>query len=152
MGGVDRADQLRSFYSSGWQSRKWYKYVFWFLFNLAVTNAFVLEGFKRQLQGKAKRTVIVFKTELAQSLIAKFNSRKRPRVPAPPTPQNIPASAHVATHVEGRKRACVLCSKKGKTTPKGYKIETYYECAVCKVGLCRKGCHQAFHEMDHGTA
>ena len=24
MGGVDRADQLRSFYCSGWQSKKWY--------------------------------------------------------------------------------------------------------------------------------
>ena len=30
MGGVDRADQLRSFYCSGWQSKKWYRYIFWF--------------------------------------------------------------------------------------------------------------------------
>ena len=44
MGGVDRADQLRSFYCSGWQSKKWYKYLFWFLFNVSVCNAFVLES------------------------------------------------------------------------------------------------------------
>ena len=31
MGGVDRADQLRSHYYVGRQSRKWYKYLFWFL-------------------------------------------------------------------------------------------------------------------------
>ena len=30
MGGVDRADQLRSFYCSGWQSKKWYRYIFCF--------------------------------------------------------------------------------------------------------------------------
>ena len=28
MGGVDHADQLRSFHAAGWQSRKWYKYIF----------------------------------------------------------------------------------------------------------------------------
>ena len=34
MGGVDRADQLRSFYFAGFSSRKWCRYIFWFLFNL----------------------------------------------------------------------------------------------------------------------
>ena len=33
MGGVDRADQLRSYYYVGRQSRKSYKYLFWFSFN-----------------------------------------------------------------------------------------------------------------------
>ena len=42
MGGVDHTDQLRSFYYTGWQSRKWYRHIFWFLFNLSICNAFVL--------------------------------------------------------------------------------------------------------------
>ena len=42
MEGVDRADQLRTFYFAGWQCRKWYKYIFWFLFNLSICSSFVL--------------------------------------------------------------------------------------------------------------
>ena len=43
MGGVDRADQFRSYYTVGRQSRKWYRYIFWFLFNVAACNAYILE-------------------------------------------------------------------------------------------------------------
>ena len=61
MGGVDRADQLRSFYCSGWQSKKWYKYIFWFPFNVSVCNAFVLES---EHVG-SKRESVYFKLDLA---------------------------------------------------------------------------------------
>ena len=44
MGGVDRADQLRSYYYVGRQSRKWYKYLFGFSFNLAACNTYILES------------------------------------------------------------------------------------------------------------
>ena len=47
MGGVDCADQLRTFYFAGWQCRKWYKYIFWFVFNLSVFNSFVLSSVHR---------------------------------------------------------------------------------------------------------
>ena len=42
MGSVDRADQLRSYYYVGRQSGKWYRYLFWFSFNLAACNAYIL--------------------------------------------------------------------------------------------------------------
>lgn len=32
MGGVDRSDQLRSYYSVSRPSHKWYRYIFWFIF------------------------------------------------------------------------------------------------------------------------
>ena len=44
MGGVDQADQLRWYYYVGRQSRKWYKYLFWFSFNLAACKAYILES------------------------------------------------------------------------------------------------------------
>ena len=47
MGSVDRADQLRSYYYVGRQSRKWYKYLFWFSLNLAASNAYILESESR---------------------------------------------------------------------------------------------------------
>ena len=64
VGGVDRADQPRSFYCSGWQSKKWYRYIFWFLCNVSVCNAFVLES---ELVG-SKRESVYFKLDLAQQL------------------------------------------------------------------------------------
>ena len=42
MGGVDRANQLRSFYFAGYSSRKWYRYIFWFLFNLSFSNQLIV--------------------------------------------------------------------------------------------------------------
>ena len=42
MNGVDHADQLRTAYSIYCMSQKWWKYIFWFLFDVAVSNAFVL--------------------------------------------------------------------------------------------------------------
>ena len=42
MGGVDRGDQLRGYYSCRTKSRKFYKYIFYFLLDVTITNAFVL--------------------------------------------------------------------------------------------------------------
>ena len=64
MGGVDCADRPRSFYCSRWQSKKWDRYIFWFLCNVSVCNAFVLES---ELVG-SKRKSVYFKLDLAQQL------------------------------------------------------------------------------------
>ena len=42
MGGVDRGDQLRGYYCCRTKSRKFYKYIFYFLLDVAITNAFIL--------------------------------------------------------------------------------------------------------------
>ena len=42
MAGVDRHDQLSSYYRIGIGSHKWWRYVFFFLVNTAVTNAWIL--------------------------------------------------------------------------------------------------------------
>ena len=76
MGGVDRADQLCSFYFTGWQCRKWYRYIFWFLFNLSVCNAFVLSSVHRGPRGR-KRTMLDFHLELAKQLVNGFSQQKR---------------------------------------------------------------------------
>ena len=43
MGGVDLSDHLRSYYSLARTSHKWYKYIFYFLLDLAIGNAYILE-------------------------------------------------------------------------------------------------------------
>ena len=42
MNGVDRADQLRSTYSICRKAAKWWKYLFWFMVDVAICNAFIL--------------------------------------------------------------------------------------------------------------
>ena len=39
MGGVDRADQLRHYYRVRCKTRKFYRYIFWFVFDSAVVNS-----------------------------------------------------------------------------------------------------------------
>ena len=118
MGGVDRADQLRSYYYVGRQSRKWYKYLFWFSFNLAACNAYILES-----ESRVKRAQDLFRLELGKRLIGNFNSRKQPASDALPLVSRAPLT-HISTKIEGRKRQCVNCKAKGKKTPKNYPIKT----------------------------
>ena len=42
MGGVDHNDQLRGYYHVRLKCRKYYKYIFWFLFDVAVINSYIL--------------------------------------------------------------------------------------------------------------
>ena len=144
MGGVDRADQLRSFYFAGYSSRKWYRYIFWFLINLSVCNGYILELIHRTTQGKRKRPLISFRLDLAKQLINDFSQRKRKRRSQEALQQPVDRELHVSVHVEGRKRKCFQCSKAGRRTPKGYKVETRFECRLCKVALC-KPCHDEYH-------
>ena len=65
MGGVDLGDQLRGSYHVRLKNRKNYKYVFWFSFDVSITNAFILHSFdvsSSQLDHKS------FRLELAEQL------------------------------------------------------------------------------------
>ena len=42
MGGVDRLDQFRSYDGIGRSGRRWWKYVFWGVLNIAVINAYII--------------------------------------------------------------------------------------------------------------
>ena len=64
MGGVDRGDQLRGYYSCRSRSGKLYKYIF-FLFDVAITNAYVL----LKSSGCAFKDYKSFRLHLAKDLI-----------------------------------------------------------------------------------
>ena len=42
MGGVDRNDQVRTFYHVRLKCRKYYKYIFGFLFEVSIANAYII--------------------------------------------------------------------------------------------------------------
>ena len=133
MGGFDRADQRRSYYYVGRQSRKWYKYLFWFSFNLAACNAYIVESESREKQ----RPQDTFHLELGKRLIGNFNSRKRPANAATPLVPRDPLT-HTSTKIDGCKKQCVNCKAKGQKTPKNYPMETKFKCVQCGVALSVK--------------
>ncbi|KAL9978523.1 hypothetical protein ACROYT_G016049 [Oculina patagonica] len=145
MGGVDRADQFRSYYTVGRQSRKWYRYIFWFLFNVAACNGYILECEHRRGRHQRKRSQAAFRLELGKRLINGFNCRKRQ---ANQVADQEPQRNHQATRIEGRKKECVKCKSAGRKTAKGYPVETRNKCQQCGVALCKVGCFDAYHRED----
>ena len=84
MGGVDRSDQLRNYYRVRCKTRKFYRYIFWFAFDSAVVNAFILSKNFIPMTGTNihQLTIKNFRLALAEGLIGDYNSRQRYALPA----------------------------------------------------------------------
>ena len=75
MAGVDNSDQLRGYYECRKRSRKFYKYIYNFLFDVTITNCFILlKHFCRSVKMSLKE----FRLKLASQLIGDYCSRYRP--------------------------------------------------------------------------
>ena len=84
MGGVHKCDQLRGYYRVRVKSRKFYRHIFWFLFNCCVVNAFTLvKHFSPTADSSRHRVIKNFRQKLALQLIGEYNSRQRYALPAP---------------------------------------------------------------------
>ena len=138
MNGVDVNDQYRSYYPPGTTSRKWWKFLFWFFLNLSIVNAFILE----KVAGKKNRRQLDFRRELAKLLIAGYNGYKRPSNSGKRAVKTVTSEENLRGHflgkVEGRKKACAMCSKAGRKRNEGRTYETSYACEQCGVPLCRQ--------------
>ena len=152
MGGVDLNDQMRSYYPSGRPGKKWWRYLLWFLLDVSITNAFILEHLSlHAASSRARRSLLQFKLELAKQLIGGFCGRKRyPGKKRKFASQdnaiamhNLPG--HQEVKFQGRKKACVHCSNHGRKTPSGRTPETTYGCNRCGVNLCRNSCFLQYH-------
>ena len=75
IGGVDRGDQYRKYYHVHVKSRKYYKYIFWFLVELCIFNSFVLSRYSPC--NLPISTYLSYRLQLAKELIGNYNSRKR---------------------------------------------------------------------------
>ena len=126
MSGVDKGDQLRNYYRVRLKSSKYYKYIFWFLFDVAITNAYILSQYRvTTTSATSANTLKIFRLNLSSSLIGDYNSRKRigrphsithlsPSLPPPdcggPPPSQSPrAQLHLPSHSHGKR--CVYCQK-----------------------------------------
>ena len=106
MGGVDRGDQLRQYYDVRYKCHKYYKYIFWFLFDTSITNAFILLNHSKQ-----NYTIKNFRIELAKALLGNYNSRKRRSIDGPsPSQRHIPVRHFpMEKHTGSKKGMPLLC-------------------------------------------
>ena len=134
MGGVDHNDQLRGYYNVRLKCRKFYKYIFWFLFDVAVTNSYIL--FRQHVQNPdiCVPDLKTFRVELARSLIADYCSRKRPGRPSLSAPIKRFCQAHFPVRGAEKGRRCYYCY-----TFKHARHETVWYCRDCDHFLCHNG-------------
>ena len=131
MGGVDRNDQLREYYHVRLKSRKYYKYLFWMMFDVSITNAFIIAKANPSLSRDTK-SVKAFRTSLAHQLLDGYCSRKRKgRRPSVNTKKY--RNEHYPFRGDGKQHRCYYCSLQG------VRRETTWYCSDCDLYLCHKG-------------
>ena len=137
MGGVDRGDQLRGYYNCRTKSRKFYKYIFYFLLDVAITNAFIL--MKNHTSGGSRMVMKDFRLQLASQLIGDYCSRRRrgrnsSAIRTLPL-RHFPVKIELDSNPAKRKRGnCAHCRK-----TKHSRMNTSWFCQECSVWLCHSG-------------
>ena len=161
MCGVDLSDQLRQYYSCGRRSKKYWKYMFWFIVDIAINNAYIAS--KGQLDDIGKQ--FYFRVALSKQLIDGFSARIRTAQKRTANDDSVVAKKkavkalkgvlllkpgsqlrHESATFETRKRACAWCKKIGSQTPKGRIRETTHGCITCNENLHPGVCFQRYHD------
>jgi len=149
MCGVDRMDQLISYYTPLRKMLKWYRKVVLQYLDIAVVNAYLLYT---KLGGTRRQ--IWFRKQVIHALIGEED---RPEVPQPSTSFFVQHKASDLSRLSGqhyfgvipgtdaksvRTRKCVVCRRHGQ------RKETRYICETCtsKPALCVIPCFKDFHE------
>ena len=109
MGGVDRMDQLRSYYSG----RRWWKYLFWGLLNIGTINAKILWALCNRPLPANQHTFSprTFKMRLIHNLADDFIAARHqaPVLPVERLEADYTVSDDVVPNHPHRQKACVSC-------------------------------------------
>ena len=149
MVGVDKGDQLRQYYCVKARCQKPYKYMFWFLFDVAVTNSFILSLFTPTTIPLTHQHLKTFRLQPAEQLVGTYNSCKclgrpcsrpihhPPSLPSITPSQSTRTALHLPSHVEKR-RWCMYCSQ-FRTSSK--RSDVIWYCKECpgQPALCLTG-------------
>lgn len=145
MKGVDLGDQLANSYPSVRRSLKWYRKIFFYLYDLATVNSHAVYKYLGH-----RTTQVDFRLDLAMTVINHFLPdvepySKRGRPATLPSPSRFQGrTLHVVKEIPGKKyRRCFLCYRAGK------RKMTRTICAGCQVSLCTYGCFERYHSQKN---
>ena len=122
MGGVDRFDQLISYYPVGRSGIKWWRYIMWFIVNLSIVNSWIVySNSERDPRPSKNYDHLQFRAD--EQLRAGHTSRKhRVGRKSKNADRDIARDVlhlHEVVKVESRKKICRECSQQKRKTPKG---------------------------------
>ena len=152
MGGVDRGDQLLSYYGFPHRTVKWWRRAFFFLVDAAIVNSYIMYC---QHSTERRMSHELFRIELAKELIKASHTASSPSQEEPqhgPRHQRQqPLARLMERHFPGQytrsstgrqiQRCCGVCSnKKGR----GKKTTTFY-CKQCDMPMCIVPCFELHH-------
>lgn len=147
MSGVDRSDQMVSYYSSPRITCKWYKKVVFHLLDITVWNSFYI--YKKHFNApnmkfKQFRDLIIKNLiKLPNNVTANelFVLNKKPSIPSATNhyQEKIPLPQHYkrTTYLKN----CIQCYKTNKT-----RKQTSFQCKQCAKPLCAGNCFEVYHK------
>lgn len=154
MGGVDYSDQVCGYYHVRLKCMKNYKYMFWFLFHVAITNVFTLQSY--MVSTTPPLELKKFRMRLAEQLIGRYMSRKRSGRPrkclCPSSTSTTLTNTHLPSHSFSQR--CVYC-RVVRCRPR--RKESVWTCMACDghPSLCLTGkqdssdCFSLWHASEH---
>ena len=165
MGGVDRGDQLRSYYTCARKSQIWWRAILYFLIDVAQVNAWISykhhhstnkettdtsssEAEPGTIQAGRSTSHAKFVLDVATGLIDGYaggsDTMRQFRQIHPVPSTNI--AGHYSTKMPGKNaRWCRWCRKQNIRTSSGLPKSTRRGCPVCGVNLCPGDCFINFH-------
>ena len=163
MGGVDKCDQYLSYYALTRKSMKWWKKVFFRLFEMCIVNAMCIFFEKNPEFAKKKNSHKIFRLELVHEMVQLYldirtdeeletrgrhismttmpHSRRQ-------TDDNVRLRGkHFAVRMDVR-RKCTMCAyKRNPSTGKRMNTRTNDYCEKCEKYVC-KSCFKTFHTVS----
>jgi hypothetical protein len=144
MGAVDQVDMQSSFSECLRKTIKWYKKLFFHLFDITVQNSFAMYKMKNEKNTELSE----FRLQLARELIEEYGS-KRPQMKGRPSidcPLRLTAR-HFVAFIPGDnvQRRCFVCSHTVKREKK--RRDTRFYCPDCDVPLCNPDCFKEYHTL-----
>ena len=144
MGGVDRNDQMKSYYPIPVTGKKWWVRIFFDVIDRSIHNAYILY---QESPSHAQQIFKDFRVRLAKQLIGNFSSRKRMGRPsAGPSlkrhrENHFPELLPTSEKGQRKEQRCKVCYEKGN------RKQTIYFCSSCDIGLCPAPCFKDFHSL-----
>ena len=148
MNGVDKADQFTVYYSFIRKSRKWWRKLFFWVFEVTVVNSYIL--YKINIQSPLSH--LHYRRSVVDSLASRHLSTAPPR-PRPGRPSKRPLSSSGDPErfnsrlrhfpAKGETKQCAVCSN----TKQGARKRTALYCKGCPShpNLCPDSCFEAYH-------
>ncbi|CAK9820042.1 PiggyBac transposable element-derived protein 4 [Anthophora quadrimaculata] len=151
MGGVDRQDQFLASFPLMRKSIKGYKKMFFYMFDIAVYNAYVLYS---KLPNRTKQSMVNFRLNIAEDMLYNLSlpdypARGRPSQSECPTRLQAKHWAHFPEHISSTEKKklptkrCRVCAKNN------IRSETTWQCKKCLVPLHVPKCFEIFHTVQN---